>query len=104
MISKRIKDKRLRQQVSGSEIESKIRKFVVINLLNNPKICSKLKKKIYLYFLTKVKKFSSKTTLVRRCILTGRSRVAYRKLGISRIKLREMFRLGFFPGYKKAMW
>ena len=38
------------------------------------------------------------------CALTGRSRGVYRKLKISRIKLRELALEGKIPGMRKASW
>jgi small subunit ribosomal protein S14 len=38
------------------------------------------------------------------CALTGRTRGVYRKLKISRIKLRELALTGKIPGMRKASW
>ena len=46
----------------------------------------------------------SKTKIVNRCILTNRSRGVYRSFKINRITLKEMFKVGFLPGYHKATW
>ena len=39
-----------------------------------------------------------------RCAMTGRPRGYYRKFGLSRGKLREVFMLGEAPGVGKASW
>ena len=38
------------------------------------------------------------------CALTGRTRGVYRKLKISRIKLRELALTGKIPGMRKSSW
>jgi len=40
----------------------------------------------------KFKKVTSKTKIVRRCVLTGRSKSSLRFSGISRIKMKELIR------------
>lgn len=47
---------------------------------------------------------SSKIRITRRCVFTNRGRVSNRKLGISRILLRELLKAGIVPGYSKAVW
>ncbi len=39
-----------------------------------------------------------------RCLLTGRPRAYYRKLGMSRIALRDLASKGLIPGMVKASW
>ncbi|MDE1174599.1 MAG: 30S ribosomal protein S14 [Parvibaculaceae bacterium] len=39
-----------------------------------------------------------------RCLLTGRSKSYYRKLGMSRIALRELASKGQIPGMVKSSW
>jgi small subunit ribosomal protein S14 len=39
-----------------------------------------------------------------RCAITGRSRGVYRKFGLSRVKIREVFARGEIPGLAKASW
>ncbi len=72
--------------------------------LNNKNISSDTKKKALVYLVKLLNKGESKLKIVRRCSLTTRSRVSHRKLGISRIKLREMLKAGVLPGYSKAVW
>ena len=47
---------------------------------------------------------SSKTRIVNRCGVTGRPRAYYRKLGMSRIALRELGNKGLIPGLVKSSW
>ena len=54
--------------------------------------------------LAKLPRNSSPTRLRNLCALTGRSRGVYRKLKISRIKLRELALEGKIPGMRKSSW
>jgi len=47
---------------------------------------------------------SSATRIRNRCEVTGRSRAYYRKLGVSRIALRELGSKGLIPGLVKSSW
>ena len=47
---------------------------------------------------------SSPVRLRTRCIVTGRPRAVYRKLGLSRIALRELALAGKLPGIMKSSW
>jgi small subunit ribosomal protein S14 len=54
--------------------------------------------------LARLPRDASPTRLRNLCALTGRSRGVYRKLKISRIKLRELALEGKISGMKKASW
>ncbi|PID35415.1 MAG: 30S ribosomal protein S14 [Rhodobacterales bacterium] len=54
--------------------------------------------------LAKLPRDSSATRLHNRCQLTGRPHAYYRKLGISRIALREKASFGLIPGMVKSSW
>lgn len=54
--------------------------------------------------LAKLPRNSSPTRLRSLCALTGRSRGVYKKLKISRIKLRELALEGKIPGMRKSSW
>jgi small subunit ribosomal protein S14 len=54
--------------------------------------------------LAELPRNSSKTRIRNRCELTGRSRSNYRKLKLSRIKLRELALTGQVPGMVKSSW
>ena len=44
------------------------------------------------------------TRIRNRCEITGRPRAYYRKLGMSRVALRELGSLGMIPGLVKSSW
>ena len=48
--------------------------------------------------------FGSPTRVRNRCEITGRPRAYYRKLGMSRIALRELGSKGLVPGLVKSSW
>ncbi len=54
--------------------------------------------------LARLPRDASPTRIRNLCALTGRSRGVYRKLKISRIKLRELALEGKIPGMRKASW
>ena len=47
---------------------------------------------------------ASKIRIRNRCEVTGRPRAVYRKLGMSRIALRELGNSGVIPGLVKSSW
>jgi small subunit ribosomal protein S14 len=54
--------------------------------------------------LAELPRNSSKTRIRNRCEVTGRPRAYYRKLGMSRIALRELGNKGLIPGLVKSSW
>lgn len=54
--------------------------------------------------LSKMPRNTALTRVRNRCALTGRPRGFYRKLGLSRNKIRELFGAGMLPGVIKASW
>jgi len=54
--------------------------------------------------LEKLPKNSNPNRVRNRCNLTGRPRAYYRRIGLSRISLREMASNGLIPGVTKASW
>jgi small subunit ribosomal protein S14 len=46
----------------------------------------------------------AKTRIRNRCEITGRPRAVYRKLGMSRIALRQLGNSGVIPGLVKSSW
>lgn len=100
MLSSKIKDYRLRKALKKNELKQTYLKFITINSLN--------KKSLFCKYLPnhpslKAKNFSS-IKLVRRCVLSNRSRGSIRPFNISRIKLRELMQFGIVPGYRKSVW
>jgi small subunit ribosomal protein S14 len=54
--------------------------------------------------LAELPRNSNKTRIRNRCEITGRPRAYYRKLGMSRIALRELGSKGLIPGLVKSSW
>ena len=54
--------------------------------------------------LAELPRNSAKNRVRNRCEITGRSRAVYRKLGMSRIALRELGSQGLIPGLVKSSW
>ena len=54
--------------------------------------------------LAEMPRNSSKTRVRNRCAVTGRPRGYYRKLGMSRIALRDLASFGQVPGIVKSSW
>jgi|JI61114DRNA_FD_contig_123_40417_length_1220_multi_5_in_2_out_0_2 ribosomal protein S14 len=102
----KIKDQKHRNHFKKFEIKLKLKKFIAINLLaslyHNTLITTQQKKLIY-YQLLKKKKKNILNKIVRRCILTNRSK-SIRFLKMSRLQSKELISFGIVPGYKKAVW
>ena len=54
--------------------------------------------------LAKLPRNSSEIRVRNRCVVTGRPRGYYRKLGVSRNVLRELASIGQIPGMTKSSW
>jgi small subunit ribosomal protein S14 len=54
--------------------------------------------------LAELPRNANPTRVVNRCEITGRPRAYYRKLGMSRIALRELGSRGLIPGLVKSSW
>ena len=54
--------------------------------------------------LAELPRNSSATRIRNRCEMTGRPRAYYRKLGISRVALRDLGNRGLIPGLVKSSW
>ena len=54
--------------------------------------------------LAELPRNSAPTRIRNRCEVTGRPRAVYRKLGMSRIALRELGSQGLIPGLVKSSW
>lgn len=104
MLSKKIKDIRIREKYFRRELNRDVTKFLFINILNTQKIQKNQKKKLIPYFTSRLDKKISKVKVQRRCVLVNRARVSHRAFGVSRIVLRDMLKSGVIPGYTKAVW
>ena len=101
MLSSKVKDLKERSAFCKSEKSRIIKKFVFFNILAKSNLI--LRGDYFKSTLYKFKK-SSRVKVVRRCVLSNRSRGVLRPFGISRIYLREMMQFGLIPGYSKAVW
>ncbi len=54
--------------------------------------------------LAELPRNGSKVRVRNRCEMTGRPRANYRKLGLSRIAIRELGSKGLIPGLLKSSW
>ncbi len=54
--------------------------------------------------LAELPRNANPTRIRNRCEMTGRPRAYYRKLGLSRIALRELGSKGLIPGLVKSSW
>jgi small subunit ribosomal protein S14 len=54
--------------------------------------------------LAELPRNSSKTRVMNRCELSGRSHAVYRKHRLSRIALRDLGNMGLIPGLVKSSW
>lgn len=99
MLFRKVKDLKLRKKFQQNEVVNTSVKFLFTNYFNKNKDINKCQD-----FLNLKQKNYSKTKIVRRCILTNRSRGSIRPFNVSRVKLRELFQFGIIPGYKKSVW
>lgn len=103
MIFSKKKDLQNRNLYNKKELEIKTRKFLFLYLLNSNSF-TKIQKNKFVYLFLLTKKNKNKNKIVRRCVVTNRSRGNLKKFNVSRLLLREMFHLGAVPGYSKAVW
>ena len=93
------KNKRRRKLVARDSSKRKALKAIVMNqsLPIEERFKATLK-------LAEMPRNGSKTRVRNRCEVSGRPRAYYRKLGMSRIALRELGNLGKVPGVVKSSW
>lgn len=79
-------------------------KYVIKNLIkyeDNLKVLKKLR----FILAKKIKNFTvSKTQIVRKCLITGRSRSTTRSFNLSRLKMRELIKDGSIKHISKRSW
>jgi len=97
------KDKLNRLKFSNTELDHKVNKFLFINLLNSNKFSYEKQNLLHKYFLLN-KNNKYKTKILRRCVLTNRSKVSNSIFGISRIKLRNLLKENQITGFSKKVW
>jgi len=67
-----------------------MRRNVLLSLIQNLSLSSRIRMKAYNALLTNIPRQSSITQVRNRCTLTGRSRAIYTKFGISRLMFRKL--------------
>ena len=67
-----------------------MRRNVLLSLIQNLSLSSRIRIKAYSALLTNIPRQSSITQVRNRCTLTGRSRAIYTKFGISRLMFRKL--------------
>jgi ribosomal protein S14 len=98
------KDQKYRKHFQKFEIKLKLKKFIMIyTLALLQRNFGPTERSFYHYQLLKRKKKSIINKIVRRCILTNRSK-SIRSLKVSRLQAKELISFGVIPGYKKAVW
>lgn len=105
MLYLKFKDNKIRQKFKKFEMHYLLKYFIYKNILSHISYNAfLLKKKNLIYFqIFKKKKKKFFTQIVRRCVLTNRSK-SIRPFKISRIAARELMGFGIIPGYSKAVW
>lgn len=85
-------------QVKRAELKNRLR-LLQVNAQDNFAEIQTL-----VFKLQRLPRNSSATRITRRCKITGRARGVYRKVGLSRIKFRELAMRGEIPGVVKSSW
>lgn len=98
------KDRKNRKKYFNKELNQKAISYSFRNFLNEKNQLKEVKEKFYMSLISSFSKFKSKTKIVRRCVLTGRSRSSLRFTGISRIKMRELVRDQKIKNIVKQSW
>lgn len=104
MLLSKNKDRKLRKKLLMLEVEKKQIKILFIKLMNDSTLENKQKKLILSYLNSKLQKGFSKSKIMKRCLLTGKARLMYKRFKVSRVKLKDMLDYGLIPGYSKAVW
>ena len=96
-------DYKYRKQYKHGELYKIALKFLQINLLNRNDISEKAKKYIAMKLMEKLERTRHRTSMVNRCVVSGRARSSYRIFGVSRMLLKGYQKTGLLPGfYKKS--
>ncbi len=101
----KFKDNHFRKNFKIFELIYKLKHFLYKNILSFifKSSFSLISKKIIIFQILKKKKKNFLTKIVRRCVLTNRSK-SIRPFKVSRILARELMGFGIIPGYKTAVW
>ena len=99
----KLKDLKNRKIFFKNEKKKLLIKFLLTNLAN--KYCLPIAGVLNKYsFFSKSLSLNGRTKIVKRCIMTNRSRGVSRKFGASRFILRNLMQFGIIPGFKKSVW
>ncbi len=98
-------DVQLRHQFAQKELDILATNFIFryfLPRIGNYKLSSKVKSRLINFILHAKHFLPTKTRFVNRCVLTGRSKVPYRKLRLSRMKLKEVLSKGLYSSFRKS--
>jgi ribosomal protein S14 len=105
MLYLKTKDKKNRKKFYKLEFRFIINKFSFLNRIQQYSYDSNIRRLIIFKYLKKRSlDMRIRNRIIRRCILTNRTRATFQKFNISRIVLRDLMSFGIIPGYKKAVW
>jgi ribosomal protein S14 len=105
MLLYKIKDLKLRSKYLKSEYKLKSKKFVFINLISNINNDTTTKSLLYkMLYLKLLKKNTYKNKILKRCLITDRTKSVYKPFNLSRSIFKDLLQYGLVPGYKKAAW
>lgn len=95
----------MRREERRKELAAKYfeRRKELRGIINDPETSLEDKEAAY-KAISKMPKDSAKVRSRNRCQLTGRPRGVYRKVGLCRHEFLRIFRIGGFPGFRKASW
>lgn len=101
----KLKDIKIRKKFKNFELIYKLKSFLYKNILSyiSKNLFFIKYKKLICFQILKKKKKNFLTKIVRRCIISNRSK-SIRPFKVYRILAREMMGFGIIPGYKKAVW
>ena len=105
MLASKRKDLLLRKKFFKIEKLKKIKKFLTIHLLCNPRVSNRINPS--LLFLTKKNKLHTRNSKVRIkniCVNTNRTRGVSKFFSLSRLSQKDLIQFGIIPGYIQAVW
>ena len=101
MAKKSATEKNMRRRATVAKYAAK--RAAIKTQMKNEELSFEERFKLHLK-LAELPRDGSKTRIRNRCGVSGRPRGFYRKLGMSRIALRELGNFGQIPGLVKSSW
>lgn len=98
------KDKQARKEYGFNEVNQIVSRYLFRYFTSLKNLTDNQRRIILKFFFKKFSLYKSKTKIVRRCVITNRSRSSTRLTLMSRIKLREKIRDKQFKAFEKAIW